>query len=354
MRERDLVRLDYERIKEKLKEFVHSAATAEAVDRLKPLREKDRIREEIELYRSFSAIGDIPLYPFEDIRELLKRARIEGAVLTVEELLSLHSVLQLIREVRKVVGRGAEKDHVLRKLSRKLHSFSALENLIEGSLDRRGFVKDSASEELYRIRRSIRAAEREIMERLESLFRRPDADRVFSDKIVTLRNNRYVVPVKSSQTKRIFGIVHGTSSSGFTTYIEPQFVVELNNRLAELKEKEEEETRRVLGRITSYVADFSERIGESFEALVELDLLNAKKRLSQLYGGSFPQLGEFVELRQVRHPLIALSEKEPVPVDILLKRCPQDPGAVRPAFPERSSHTSGGGKRPEGVQERFC
>jgi len=298
MRDRDLNKLEYVKIKEKLREFVHSPATEELVEKLRPLREKEELFGEIELYTSFSEV-EVPLYPFEDIRGILKRSRIEGAVLSVEELLALQSVLSLIREVRKVIGREAESKPALRRLSRRLHSFSPLENLIEGSIDRRGFVK--------------------IMERLESLFRRPDAEKIFSDRIITLRNNRYVVPVKSSQTKKIFGIVHGTSSSGFTTYVEPQFVVELNNRLAELKDREEEETRKILRRITSYVADFSRKIEESFSALTDVDLLNAKRKLAELYGGSFPKVGEYVELRSVRHPILSLMGGEVVPVDILLR-----------------------------------
>lgn len=318
MRDRDLSKLEYGKIKEKLREFVHSPATEELIQSLRPLREKEKLLEEIELYTSFSEV-EVPLYPFEDVRGILKRSRIEGAVLSVEELLSLQRVLSLLREIRKVIGREAESKPPLRRLSRRLHSFSSLENLIEGSIDRRGFVKDSAGQELYRIRKSIKGVEREIMERLESLFRRPDAEKIFSDRIITLRNNRYVVPVKSSQVKKIFGIVHGTSSSGFTTYVEPQFVVELNNRLAELKDREEEETRRILRRITSYVADFSRKIEESFSALTEIDLLNAKRKLAQLYGGTFPKVGDHVELRSVRHPILQLMGGEVVPVDILLR-----------------------------------
>ncbi len=318
MREQDLQKLEFNKIKEKLKEFTHSSATQELIDKLMPEREKEKILEEIELYNAFRGI-DLSIYRFEDIRGLISRARIEGAVLGVDELLSLISTLKLIREVRRTVGQEAEGKKPLRKLSRKLHLFSSLENLIESTIDRRGFVKDEASEELYRIRKSIRNIEKEIMERLENLFKRPDADRIFSDKIITLRNNRYVVPVKSSQVRKIFGIVHGTSSSGYTTYIEPQFVVQLNNKLTELKGEEEEEVRKILRRITSYVADFAPKIAESFETLVKIDLLQAKKKLSEIYGGIFPEIGEFVELREVRHPILTMINPETVPVNIVLK-----------------------------------
>lgn len=318
MREEDLRKLEFEKILSKLREFVHSPATEKLLESLRPSTNREEVVSLIELFTSFRDI-DLRLYRFEDIREPLQRARIEGAFLTVEELLSIQSVLRLIREVRKVIGEEAERKPPLRKLSKRLHLFSSLENLIESSIDRRGFVKDEASEELLRIRKNIRGVEKEIMERLESLLRRPDADKLFSDKIITLRNNRYVVPVKSSQMKGIFGIVHGTSSSGYTTYVEPQFVVELNNRLTELKGEEEEEVRRILRRITSYVGDFAPKILESFQALTEIDLLLAKKRLGETYGGGFPELGDHVELRNVKHPILALINPEAVPVDIILK-----------------------------------
>jgi len=318
MRDQDLIKLEFAKIKEKLKEFSHSSATEEGIENLRPSTDKGDVLSQIELLKAFSEI-ELSLYRFEDIREILKRSKIEGAVLSVEELISLLNVLKLIRQVRKSVGAGAERMPPLRKLSRKLHLFSSLENLIESTIDRRGFVKDEASEELFRIRKSIRGIEKEIMERLENLFKRPDADKIFSDKIITLRNNRYVVPVKSSQVRKIFGIVHGTSSSGYTTYVEPQFVIQLNNRLTELKGEEEEEVRRILRKLTSYVGDFSEKIGESFDTLVEIDLLQAKLRLGKLYEGNFPQIGDCVELKNVSHPILKLINPETVPVDIVLK-----------------------------------
>ena len=319
MREQDLQRLEFNKIKEKLKEFTNSQATEELIESIKPITDREDLISEIELYNSFAKIENLTLYSFEDIRDLLRRSRIEGAVLGSEDLITLLNTLKLIREIRKVVGSYAEKEAPLRRLSRRLHLFSSLESLIESSIDRRGFVKDSASEDLFSVRKSIRGIEKEVMDRLESLFKRPDADKIFTDKIITLRNNRYVVPVKSSQVRKVFGIVHGTSSSGYTTYVEPQFVIQLNNKLTDLKAQEEEEVRKVLRRITAYVGDFSQKIEESFETLVKIDLLQAKVKMAQMYDGRFPQLGDHIYLKGVKHPILALREEETVPVDIVLK-----------------------------------
>ncbi|HID66070.1 MAG TPA: endonuclease MutS2, partial [Aquificaceae bacterium] len=123
----------------------------------------------------------------------------------------------------------------------------------------------------------------------------------------------------TSQVKKIFGIVHGTSSSGYTTYIEPQFVIHLNNKLTQLKEQEEEEVRRVLQRISEYIGDYSKDLSESFEACVEVDFLQCKYRFKKLVNGKFPQFGNWIELYGVKHPILMQVKEEVVPVDIILK-----------------------------------
>ena len=320
MRDKDLQRLEFFKVKEKLKSLTRSQATHRLIDELSPITHIDTLRQELEIAEVFLEEGDkISLYEFGDIRELLRRSKIEGSLLSVEELLEINRVLKLIKELRRSVGSLVERYPKLRVVSSKLHLFSGLENLIDTSLDRRGFVKDEASQELLKVRRAIRGVEKDIMERLESLLRRPDADAVFSDKIITIRSNRYVVPVKTSQVKKIFGIIHGTSASGYTTYVEPQFVIHLNNKLTELKSEEEEEVRKVLKKLTSYVKDFSAKIEESFNALLYVDLLKAKAEFAKLVDGRFPKIGEWIELRGARHPILSLIKKETVPVDILLK-----------------------------------
>ena len=320
MRERDLLRLGFDEIKKRLKSLVHSDATVEAVEKIFPKRSAEEVKQEIALLESLSEVRDDVVLPqFPDIREALSRARIEGSHLSVDEILNILKILELVRELRKIIGSASEFHEPLRRIARRLHGFSGLENLILSVIDRRGFVKDSASEKLYKIRKEIKSVEREISLRLESLFSRPDADAIFSDKIVTLRNNRYVVPVKTSSSRAIFGIIHGTSSSGFTTYVEPQFIVQLNNQISDLKDKEDEEVRRILTNLTEHIGEFSSKIEDSFEALVELDLCLSKVSLGSEYGGCFPQIGEFVYLRDAVHPILALEKEDAVPVEIIMK-----------------------------------
>ncbi len=320
MREKDLEKLEFNKVKEKLAEFAHSEATKEKIRNLKPTTDKENLKKEIELTKAFFNVADkVSVYEFHDIREFLKKAKLQGAILGVEDILKILNVIELSKELRRVLGTYAQQEEPLRRILKKLHLFSPLENLINASIDRRGFVKDEASDELLRVRRTIRTIEQEIKKRLENLINRPDSGKFLADRIITIRNGRYVIPVKTAHVKKIFGIVHGTSSSGYTTYVEPQFVIHLNNKLTELKTVEEEEIRKVLQKISEYIGDYARELGESFEAIVEVDFLKAKYEFAKLINGKFPSFGEYVELLEVRHPILLLVKDEVVPIDIILK-----------------------------------
>ena len=320
MREKDLEKLEFNKVKEKLAEFVHSEATQEKIRNLKPTTDRETLKKEIELTKAFFNVADkVSVYEFHDIREFLKKAKLQGAILGVEDILKILNVIELSKELRRVLGTYAQQEEPLRRILKKLHLFSPLENLINASIDRRGFVKDEASDELLRVRRTIRTVEQEIKKRLENLINRPDSGKFLADRIITIRNGRYVIPVKTAHVKKIFGIVHGTSSSGYTTYVEPQFVIHLNNKLTELKTVEEEEIRKVLQKISEYIGDYARELSESFEAIVEVDFLKAKYEFAKLIDGRFPAFGEHVELLEVKHPILLLVKDEVVPIDIILK-----------------------------------
>ncbi|MFN3947562.1 MAG: endonuclease MutS2, partial [Aquificaceae bacterium] len=320
MREKDLIKLEFFQILNRIKAHSHSKATERYIDQIKPITNKESVQETIKLVEDFIKVHeDLKLYPFEDVEELIKRTSIRDYVISVEEALSLLKVLRLIREVRRTLGEKVQAFGSLAKLTKSLYLFSSLENAIESVIDPRGFVKDSASEDLRSIRNKIRETEREILKRLEAVFSRPDADRVFSDKFVAYKNGRYVLPVKTSEVKKIVGVVHGTSSSGFTTYVEPQSVIELNNRLTALRDEEEEEVKRILRRLSAFIGDQSQRLLEAFRSLVKVDYLYAVASFSKEYDGMFPKIGDYVELLGAKHPLLIFLKEEVVPVDILMK-----------------------------------
>ncbi len=317
MREKDLEKLEYRKIKEVLKHISRSPATEKFIDRLRPLKESNLLWEEIELTKTFFNIADsIEIYNFPDIEIIIEKSKISSAVLTVDEITDIYHVLKLIKEVKKNIGTYVEEVPLLKRLLKNIFSFQHIESLIESSIDPRGFVKDEASEDLYNVRKDLRKIEEEIKTRLERLFERPDASVIFSDKIITIRNNRYVIPVKTTYHRKIYGIVHGTSSSGYTTYLEPQFVVELNNRISVLKEREDKEVRKILMRITQYIGENNDRLMNSFNALVYIDFMRAKYEFSKMIDGNFASIGKQVSLKEARHPILILENRNPVSINI--------------------------------------
>ncbi|MFN7065425.1 MAG: endonuclease MutS2 [Aquificaceae bacterium] len=320
MREKDLIRLEFFQVLERLKGYVRSKATERYIDQIKPITDRQSLEEVIKLTEDFIKIyEDLRLYQFDDVEDLIKRISIKDYSISVEEALSLLKVLKLIREVRRVIGEKVQAYGSLVKLTKVLYLFGSLENAIESVIDPRGFVKDSASEELRSLRNKIRETEKEILKRLEAVLSRPDSDRVFSDKFVAYKNGRYVLPVKTSEVKKIVGVIHGTSSSGFTTYVEPQSIIELNNRLTTLREEEEEEVKRILRRLSSLIGEQAQRLLEAFRTLLRVDYLSAVASLSKEYGGTLPKIGPYVELIGTRHPLLIFLKEEVVPVDIVMK-----------------------------------
>lgn len=238
MRERDLIRLEFFQVLDRIKAYAHSKATERFIEQVRPIREHKTLEEELKLLEDFLSVSDrLLFYEFEDVEGIIKKTTIKEYAITVEEALALLKVIRLIKEIRRSLGESVQTYKSLGSITKRLYLFNSLENLIESVIDPRGFVKDSASENLRDIRQKIRDTEKEILKRLEAVFSRPDADRIFSDKFVAYKNGRYVLPVKTTEIKKIVGVVHGTSSSGFTTYVEPQSVIELNNRLTTLRDE---------------------------------------------------------------------------------------------------------------------
>ncbi len=321
MREYEIRKLEFNKIKENLKLRTHSIASADFIENMKPLS-KEEISYEHKLVECFMELlkqkGHI-LYSFDDISKSLKKAMIEESVLGVDEILSIYKVLKIIKDVRKILVSYLDRCDVLNRLLKDLGTFQTLEAEIERTIDPSGIIKSEASRDLLEIRKEIKHVEKTISEKLEALFQRPDSDILFSEKLITLRQNRYVVPVKTQSVKRIVGIVHGVSSSGFTTYLEPQIVVDLNNKLAMLRTEEEREIHIVLKKLTSVIRERANRLIDSFNTLIKIDTLMAKASFGLEYECSIPSFGEYVELLGAKNPIMTILSQSPVPVDIILK-----------------------------------
>ena len=246
----------------------------------------------------------------------VKRAQIGGR-LSIPELLAVGRVLRTIRAVRDWRRQGEEEtsaDYLFDALTPN----RALEEELDRCILSEDELQDDASPDLASIRRKIRKAQLSIRERLDSIIRSPQYAQVLQEPIVTIRDGRFVVPVKAERKNELRGLVHDTSGSGATVFVEPMAVVEANNEIRILQSQEQQEVDRILLELSGRVGEMGEALLESFDALVELDLLFAKSRLADAMRATVPEIrkDKVLRLNKARHPLIA--KEKVVPVDIAL------------------------------------
>lgn len=240
-----------------------------------------------------------------------------GSTLSMKELLDVAGVLRAIRTISAYRENNGGEDTVLDVFFGSLRPNSFLETAITSAIISEEEMADNASPELAKIRRDIRVKESSVREKLEKIVR-SNSQKYLQENIITMRNGRYVVPVKNEYRSEIAGLVHDTSASGATVFIEPAAVVEANNNIKILRSDERDEMERILAGLSSDVGDFSETIKSSYECAVELNVIFSKAQLAYKMKASFPEIndGGIIDLKQARHPLIA-AEKV-VPVDIRL------------------------------------
>ena len=252
-----------------------------------------------------------------NIMSPLSRAAL-GATLTPGELLKIANVLRVIRTVRAWRDNSsAERETAIDYLFNALVSNKFLEEKITFCIKSEDEIADTASSTLCDIRRKITSKGAKIRENLDKIVR-GHLSKYLQDAIITQRDGRFVVPLKAEHKGEISGIIHDTSSSGSTLFIEPMSVVETNNEIRVLKSKEQDEINRILAELSATCADFSDSIKRSYNALVELDLIFAKAKLAYKMGAIVPKINDkgFVYLKRARHPLI--NQKTVVPITVTL------------------------------------
>ena len=259
--------------------------------------------------------GSPSLSGLRDVRGSLARADM-GGVLNTRELLEIAGVLQSARAVRSY-GMSAEKETCIDHLFKMLQTNRFLEDKIVNSIPGEDEIADSASSELSDIRRKIRAAAARVRDSLQKIISAPSMAKFLQDPIITTRSDRYVVPVKAECKGSVPGLVHDVSASGATLFVEPMAAVKANNEIRELKAKEKAEIERILAELSAECAAHREDIDADFSALVRLDGIFARAKLSFKLNAGAPELSERgVRLRRARHPL--LDKDKAVPIDIAI------------------------------------
>ena len=253
----------------------------------------------------------------KNVNNILSRAN-AGSVLTPRELLDVGGVLRAIRSLSQWRESNAGVECSLDSLFNALTPNKFLESAIFEAIISEEEIADSASPELYDIRRKIRIQESKVREQLDKLIHSSKFSKILQDSIVTQRNGRYVVPVKAEHRSEVPGMVHDTSASGATVFVEPMAVVEANNEIRVLQTKEREEIERILAGLSAQAGDFEDGIKSGYECAVEINLIFAKAQFAYSIKACPPLLNDkgIINLRQARHPLI--DPKKVVAVDIRL------------------------------------
>ncbi|MGD7007681.1 endonuclease MutS2 [Metabacillus sp. 84] len=325
MQEKGLHVLEFHKIRQQLMNHAASSLGKEKAGALLPandLEEADRWQQEtFEAADILRLRGHAPFGGLTDIRASLKRAKI-GGVLSAQECMSTAGVLYAGRQMKQFILDLVE-DEVLEipyseEKALMIEALTDLEKKINQCVDDNGEILDHASDLLRSLRQQLRTLESRVRQKLESIIRSSSAQKMLSDAIITIRNDRFVIPVKQEYRSSYGGIVHDQSSSGATLFIEPQAVVDLNNSLQQARVKEKQEIERILRELSEAIAAQADIILNNTDVLGALDFMFTKARYAKSIKASRPVLNDkgYMNMVKARHPL--LDPDEVVANDILL------------------------------------
>ena len=322
MRERDLLALEFDKVLQLLADCALSSAGQEACLALRPQIAEPLVREDSErTWQCFRVVEErlsLPLGAFPDIRPTFEWADHGGAALEGQKLLDILAVVTRSRLLATFFRRDAAGFDRLRGYAGRLPALPDLEAALQRCLDENGTLKDAASPTLRSLRRQVHALADDIEQRLQRTLRSSEAKDTVTDHFVTIRNNRFVIPVRPNFQTRLPGIVQDRSGSGETVFIEPLFAVELNNRLLLAQKEVAAEEHRILSWLTALVREHLDQLKQAFATLTEIDVLHAKVVFAHKYGATQPHFGSAIQLRCAKHPLLTASNKSVVPIDLIL------------------------------------
>ncbi len=263
--------------------------------------------------------GTPPFGGIVDISAAVSRARI-GGTLNPSELLGIANTIMGGRRARRHVEMVHEENPVpmLADLVELISDQRPLEKAIRACIDDSAHVMDSASPELAAVRRELRSGEVRIREKLDSMIRSQSVAKMLQDQLVTIRGDRFVIPVKAEYRAHFGGIVHDQSGSGATLFIEPEAIVAMNNKLREAKLREEREIEVILQKLTAQVSDQVELLNYDIDILADLDFIFAKAKLARSMDATMPKMNDrgFLKLKKARHPLIPLAHVVPTDLEL--------------------------------------
>jgi DNA mismatch repair protein MutS2 len=319
--------LEFPAVLELLRSYLSGPISEPVLDSVEPQVRLDLIRAELEQAkeaREYLRTSSRPnLRNLRDPRPLLERLRVEGASLEALEIFALTGLARAALEIYRLFAKCEFPR--LEEFARRLTDFRSLVTALDGKIHPDGSVDSSASPELARVRRAIEHLRVEVQATFERLLRRFTQDGVLQDSVVTLRNDRFVIPVRVEEKRRVQGVIHGASSSGATVFLEPLETLSLNNELIELQDGEYAEIQRILGEFSQQLRERREDLVHAAAILSELDVAFAKADFARQYDCCVPEFSadRALVLKEARHPLLEKTlraqGRSPVPLSIELK-----------------------------------
>jgi len=321
MRERDLRALELDKVLGLVAAHAASEPGRAVIGELRPSTDANEVRARIrltaELVELRSHAGSLPLQQFVDQRRFLLVAARENSVLDGPALVAVRAFVLSARQVEAFMHSRIEPLPNLATLAHSLIAPKELADALLRTLDDEGGLLDDASPALKKLRNRLREERVELEARLVRTLNAGGMEPFVSDNVVTVRNRRFVLPLKLNYAERLEGIVQDRSISGETLFVEPMWAVELNNRLMMLEREAEAEERRILAHLTAMVRGYSRELAITFEAMVALDALNARAIFAERMDAIEPEITDgALELLDARHPLLIQSGRGVTPIDV--------------------------------------
>ena len=322
MESRTLSLLEFPKVLERLSRLAVSEPAAAACLALAPLgdpellsKEQRKLAEALELRRDAA----FEFSPFPDIEPLFPVLESERRVLDLDALAALAHVLARVSALRQALNPEERPDSLLAGIVASTPWSKKTQAALARCLSADGRLRDESSPELFSVRQEIRTIHQTIMARVKEYVGEKELGPFLQDDYVTISSDRYVLPLKANFKGRIPGIIHDYSQTGETVYVEPFFLVEINNRLQELKNEEREAEARVMVFLTTLARDERREIAASYRLLVECDVLWAKAAFADQIGGMLPEVaaGNAVHLLSARHPLLVLAAGPESPAAVM-------------------------------------
>lgn len=326
MIDKTLLYLDYTRLLDIVFQFSSTPFSRDSLQHLRPLDDIEKVYERHDRIEAVMDVikwdGPIPFSDVPDIAEMLKRISIRDSVLETSDFLLITGFLRACDDITAFLKKAFKKGAFIEESLAGIARLPELYKRISRSVNVEGYLEDSASYELSRIRSELFMGRERIKKHLEKIMGRETVRPIIQDDYISLRNNRYVIPLKPNFNEAISGIVHDYSHSLKTSFVEPVECVELNNAINILVNEEQEEEKRVLRELTGFARDYVDVLEKNMQCLGELDFFHALALFCHEFKCVKPDVkkGGVLEIKGAVNPFIAISKKnDAVPIDIIMK-----------------------------------